>query len=410
MSKAAIQVDGLSKRYRIGARERYRTLRDTVSDVIAAPYRSWKNSRNGTLPAAASPRHLWALKSVSLEIKRGDIVGIIGRNGSGKSTLLKIFSRITEPTEGTVALHGTVGSLLEVGTGFHPELTGRENIYLNGAILGMKRAAIDRSFDEIVEFAEVGALLDTPVKHYSSGQHVRLAFAVAANLDSTILLVDEVLAVGDLAFQKKCLGKLGNVARSGRTICLVSHQLSHIRRLCNTSLWLQNGTVRAYGPTAEVSNAYEASMSDASASESRDNNQPARFIDWELNTPGSEHTHSLSEFEPATVTFTVDVTEPLNGVFHGISLMTSDGNPLWGHGTHGMKLAAGRHRFVYQLPALPLKSGSYRWLVSLHGAGGLIDLWEALPVFQVSMPPFNQCDDQWSGVLNFPFTFSNHPD
>src|SRR6266702_192009 len=189
-------------------------------------------------PLRREPREtFWALKDVSFEIKRGEVVGIIGRNGAGKSTLLKVLSRITEPTEGYADIHGRVGSLLEVGTGVQPELTGRENIFLNGSILGMKHAEIKKKFEEMVAFAEIEKFIDTPVKHYSSGMYVRLAFAVAAHLDPEILLVDEVLAVGDAAFQKKCLGKMGDVAREGRTVVLVSHQLNQIRRLCHRVLW-----------------------------------------------------------------------------------------------------------------------------------------------------------------------------
>src|SRR5919198_1249756 len=215
MNDTAIQVEGLSKRYRIGGQqERYKTLRGTLMDTAAAPWRALRSPfrrRGGGRPNG--DHTFWALKDVSFEIKRGEVVGVIGRNGAGKSTLLKVLSRITEPTAGYADIHGRVSSLLEVGTGFHLELTGRENVYLNGAILGMRRDEIDRKFDEIVEFAEVGKFIDTPVKHYSSGMHLRLAFAVAAHLEPEILLVDEVLAVGDIAFQKKCMGKMGDVAR-----------------------------------------------------------------------------------------------------------------------------------------------------------------------------------------------------
>ncbi len=211
--------------YRIGGPQaRYSTFRETLTDAFAAPFRRAGRLLRGQGSAADLDQTIWALKDVSFEVKRGEVVGIIGRNGAGKSTLLKILSRITEPTEGAADIYGRVGSLLEVGTGFHPELTGRENIYLNGAILGMRRAEIDRKLDEIVAFAEIEKFLDTPVKHYSSGMYVRLAFAVAAHLEPEILLVDEVLAVGDAAFQQKCLGKMGDVAGEGRTVLFVSSQ------------------------------------------------------------------------------------------------------------------------------------------------------------------------------------------
>lgn len=234
MTDTAIRVENLSKLYYISvAQERHDTLRDTVVGLF--------HRRSSPLPSRSSDTDLWALKNVTFEVKRGDVVGIIGRNGAGKSTLLKILSRITEPTQGRVALHGRVASLLEVGTGFHPELTGRENIYLNGAILGMKRREIDRKFDEIVDFAEIERFLDMPVKRYSSGMYVRLAFAVAAHLESDILLVDEVLAVGDSWFQKKCLGKIGDVTQQGKTVIFVSHNMAAVSSLCNNGVILDRG-------------------------------------------------------------------------------------------------------------------------------------------------------------------------
>ncbi|RMD61644.1 ABC transporter ATP-binding protein, partial [Candidatus Parcubacteria bacterium] len=224
----AIRVEHLSKRYRIGAaqtRFRYTTLRDRLAESLRAPF------RRRHAPGDGRHNYIWALNDISFEVEEGKVLGIIGRNGAGKSTLLKVLSRVTEPTKGLVVVRGRVGSLLEVGTGFHPELTGRENIYLNGAILGMKRAEIERKFDEIVAFSEVEQFIDTPVKRYSSGMYLRLAFAVAAHLEPEILVVDEVLAVGDAAFQKKCLGKMGDVAQQGRTVLFVSHNMSAILRL-----------------------------------------------------------------------------------------------------------------------------------------------------------------------------------
>jgi len=258
MSDIAIRVEHLSKLYHIGARqERYRTLRDQIAQAVTAPLRrATKLLRGQATGAAELDETIWALKDVSFEIKRGEVVGIIGRNGAGKTTLLKILSRITEPTEGRAEIHGRVGSLLEVGTGFHPELTGRENIYLNGAILGMKKAEIDKKFDEIVAFAEVEKFIDTPVKHYSSGMYVRLAFAVAAHLDPEILLVDEVLAVGDAAFQKKCLGKMGDVAREGRTVLFVSHNMASIQTLCRRAMWIESGSIVTDGGPSNVVERY----------------------------------------------------------------------------------------------------------------------------------------------------------
>jgi lipopolysaccharide transport system ATP-binding protein len=245
VSDVVIKVENLSKRYKIGKRERYKALRDTLTDAIGAPLRIARAAlrRDGEEVKDAGDDQFWALKNVSFEVKRGEVVGIIGRNGAGKSTLLKILSRITRPTEGRISMRGRVGALLEVGTGFHPELTGRENIYLNGAILGMKRADIIRKFDEIVAFAEVEQFIDTPVKHYSSGMYMRLAFAVAAHLEPEILVVDEVLAVGDTEFQNKCLGKMSDVAREGRTILFVSHNMAAVNRLCRRGIILKRGCV-----------------------------------------------------------------------------------------------------------------------------------------------------------------------
>src|ERR1700738_407031 len=268
MSDTAIQVDGLGKQYLIGKRQaRYGSFRESLTETVARPFRAARSlvTRNGngnghltsdqllTSDFGSSPSGdtIWALKDVSFEVTRGEIVGIIGRNGAGKSTLLKVLSRITEPTTGAVDIYGRVGSLLEVGTGFHPELTGRENIFLNGAILGMRRAEIERKFDEIVAFAQIERFLDTQVKHYSSGMYMRLAFSVAAHLEPEILLVDEVLAVGDAAFQKKCLGKMGDVAKEGRTVLFVSHNMTAIRSLCRRVLWLDNGGGVRHGVTRE---------------------------------------------------------------------------------------------------------------------------------------------------------------
>lgn len=258
MSDIALRIEHLSKEYRIGARQKtYRTVRDTIAEVLSAPLRRVSKLVQGQAAGAADlDERTWALKDVSLEIKRGEVVGLIGRNGAGKSTLLKILSRITEPTQGRASIHGRVGSLLEVGTGFHGELTGRENIYLNGAILGMKRREITRKFDEIVAFADVEKFIDTPVKHYSTGMYLRLAFAVAAHLEPEILLVDEVLAVGDARFQQKCLNKMHEVGQQGRTVLFVSHSMPAITRLCRRAILLEDGTVSQDGLSHQVVSAY----------------------------------------------------------------------------------------------------------------------------------------------------------
>jgi len=262
MSDVALRVERISKRYTIGERRAsYQTLGDTLTRAVARLGRRAAAPVHGT----ARDEEMWALKDISFEVRRGDVVGIIGRNGAGKSTLLKILSRITDPTKGYADIYGRVGSLLEVGTGFHAELTGRENTYLNGAILGMNKAEIERKFDEIVAFAEVERFIDTPVKHYSSGMYLRLAFAVAAHLEPEILLVDEVLAVGDAVFQQKCLGKMGEVAQEGRTVLFVSHNMGAVRALCTRGVTLHRGGVIASGPITQAIEAYHGLVLDAMA-------------------------------------------------------------------------------------------------------------------------------------------------
>jgi lipopolysaccharide transport system ATP-binding protein len=261
MGETVIRVENLSKQYRIGVREKYGCLRESLLKGITAPFQRLR--RLGQKPPPDET--IWALKDVSFEVKQAEILGVIGRNGAGKTTLLKVLSRITEPTEGEARIRGRVASLLEVGTGFHPELTGRENLFLNGAVLGMRRKEIERKFDEIVGFAEVERFIDTPVKRYSSGMYVRLAFAVAAHLEPEILLVDEVLAVGDFAFQKKCLGKMGKVAKEGRTVLFVSHNMAAVLSLCNEVCLLDNGQVVSNGPAERVVRKYLQGVSSAVA-------------------------------------------------------------------------------------------------------------------------------------------------
>jgi lipopolysaccharide transport system ATP-binding protein len=259
MMKPAISVRGLGKRYRLGdaARAPYSTFRESLTGAALAPFRRLR--RRG---CSGGPRDTWALKNVDFDVQPGEVIGVVGRNGAGKSTLLKALSRIIAPTEGEITLRGRVGSLLEVGTGFHPELTGRENIYLNGAILGMKRAEIRRKFDDIVAFSEVEKFLDTPVKRYSSGMYMKLAFAVASHLEPEILLVDEVLAVGDAQFQRKCLGKMGEVSRQGRTVLFVSHNMTAVKALCTRAVLIERGSVGLDGDVDEVVNRYLSAGTD----------------------------------------------------------------------------------------------------------------------------------------------------
>ncbi|MGE0406798.1 MAG: ABC transporter ATP-binding protein [Candidatus Korobacteraceae bacterium] len=255
MGNIAVRAENIGKQFRIGRRQQYGTLRDSLVHAASSPLRWTRRVLSGT-PRTPNTETIWALEDISFDIKHGELVGIIGRNGAGKSTLLKILSRITEPTRGRALIYGRVGSLLEVGTGFHPELTGRENVYLNGAILGMRKREIEQHFDAIVEFSEVSRFIDTPVKRYSSGMYLRLAFAVAAHLQPEILIVDEVLAVGDSSFQKKCLAKMEEVGGQGRTVLFVSHNMQAVTRLCKRAIFLEGGYVRKDGSTRETVSAY----------------------------------------------------------------------------------------------------------------------------------------------------------
>jgi len=297
--KPIIQVEGLCKQYRLGAQQApYGTLRDSLAGLVRAPLRRFQRNGDG-------PQTIWAVRDVNFQVEPGEIVGIIGRNGAGKSTLLKLLSHITEPTKGRIKLYGRVGSLLEVGTGFHPELTGRENIFLNGAILGMTRTEISRKFDEIVAFAEVERFIDTPVKHYSSGMYLRLAFAVAAQLEPEILLVDEVLAVGDANFQKKCMGKMDEVAKGGRTVLFVSHNMTAISQLCPHTIMLADGQVARIGKTAEVVSEYLRIGSECAGE---------RVWDDSLTAPGSEkiRLHAVRVVSDGQVRGEVDIDKEVS--------------------------------------------------------------------------------------------------
>ncbi len=327
MSELAIRIDTLGKRYQLGAsRERYATLGESI--------RKWVSLR-GILGGRAGKKSrptFWALKDVSFEVGAGEVVGIVGRNGAGKSTLLKILSRITEPTEGGVDIYGRVGSLLEVGTGFHPELTGRENVYLNGAILGMRREEIVKKFDEIVAFAGVEQFIDTPVKHYSSGMHTRLAFAVAANLEPEILIVDEVLAVGDAQFQQKCLGKMSEVARGGRTVLFVSHNMAAVRSLCSRAIVLQGGHILVDGAVEEAIDSYMATTrTDATRYVPPERGHHLiQFTQIYLTTGGETAVNSIEFTEEVSVRIEFTVKQPARGLRIGIIVSTPEGLNLFG--------------------------------------------------------------------------------
>jgi homopolymeric O-antigen transport system ATP-binding protein len=411
MSDVAIAVRGLGKRYRLGSSSGLgRTLRGGLGDWLER--RRDPSSARGV---ASGDDYLWALRDVSFEVHPGEVVGLIGRNGVGKSTLLKLLARITEPTQGEADLYGRTAALLEVGTGFHGELTGRENIYLSGAILGLRRAEVQQRFDEIVAFAELERFLDMPVKRYSSGMYVRLGFAVAAHLDPEILLVDEVLAVGDVAFQRKCLGRMGDVAQSGRTVLFVSHQMTSIRRLCTRTLWLDGGRVRAIGPTGEVVARYE---SEALGSAAMSGSEPpaeyrARYTGWRVAQHAQAEAHTLGSLDPLAFELHLDVREKLSSAYGGFEIFDVEGQLMWSGSTYDegrgdLNLQPGKVTFTFGLPSMPLRPGAYRLHASLYEREGhrLVDDWWAMPELIVATPPLSHPQDEWQGVLNLPCTFS----
>jgi ABC-2 type transport system ATP-binding protein/lipopolysaccharide transport system ATP-binding protein len=304
----AIEIDGVSKRYKLGE---HHGTHGTLRDALASSARRLVRRE----PRAAE-REIWSLRDISLAVPEGETLGVIGRNGAGKSTLLKVITRITEPTAGVSRTRGRVGALLEVGTGFHPELTGRENVYLNGAILGMSRRLVERRFDEIVDFAGVRPFLDTPVKRYSSGMYLRLAFAVAAHLEADILAIDEVLAVGDAEFQRKCLAKMGSLHAGGRTVVFVSHNLDAVSALCERTAWLEQGAVRAYGPTAEVIDAYLTAGTDLAGSRTYPTREDrsASLLEARIVDGHDRPSASQSRDEPVVLEVRFAVREPVPGL------------------------------------------------------------------------------------------------
>jgi lipopolysaccharide transport system ATP-binding protein len=396
MSDSIISVENLGKRYSLRHQrgERYTTFRDVVTNKAKRLFR-----RNGPLqvPRSGLPAHedFWALRHVSFEVQQGEVVGIIGRNGAGKSTLLKILSRITEPTEGRVRIRGRVASLLEVGTGFHPELTGRENIFLNGAILGMTRAEIRNKFDEIVAFAEVEKFLDTPVKHYSSGMYVRLAFAVAAHLDPNILVVDEVLAVGDAEFQKKCIGKMHQVAKGdGRTVLFVSHNLTVVLRLCDNGFLLSGGRLAMAGKMRAVVDKYIASggLGDHRI-DLLDRARPISVRrDAELVAATACSQAGLQPWQfkyGGSVSFQVEfrVTRALSNFLFGIALFDRSGfeiaSSLSAHRLGTFEVKPGSYQLEISYPRLGLLPGVYRLGLSIKSDGGFADYLEEGVTFEV---------------------------
>ncbi len=371
MSDPVIQVENIGKMYRIGQVQGEYVDETLISDVIVkaltSPIRRLRNPDE----FHAFQEDFWALRNISFEVSQGEVVGLIGPNGAGKSTMLKILSRITKPTEGRAIIKGRVGSLLEVGTGFHQELTGRENVFMNGAILGMNKAEIDQKFDEIVDFSGVEQFIDTPVKRYSSGMHVRLAFAVAAHLDPEVMLVDEVLAVGDVAFQRKCLGKMGEVAQSGRTVILVSHQMEAILSLCPRTIWLDNGAIRDEGPSEEIVRKYLAAMhevrtqTDIADRTDRKGSRAALFTDFRLQDESGQVIGAVPTGD--TVDFVLSYVAP-DGPINDVSVWFWLRDPFTGRrlitcwsyltGQDFMALPE-KGELICRVPNFPLSPGQY---------------------------------------------------
>ena len=401
--KTVITGREVSKAYRLGMVQARMDFRETLMQTLRTPF---KRLRKFNEEWDDGEDTFWALRDVNFDVNEGEVMGLIGRNGAGKSTLLKVLSRITEPSNGEIRMKGRVSSLLEVGTGFHPELTGRENTYLNGAILGMGKKEIQRKFDDIVAFSEVGDFIDTPLKHYSTGMQMRLAFAVAAHFEPQILLVDEVLAVGDLAFQKKCMAKMGEVAHAGRTIVFVTHQMNQIRRLCEKVIWMDGGTIRRVGPTAEVVGAFEAAMTSGTASNNADRGQSTRFLQWEILEPRSESPHMLTSLGPTTIRFTVQVGQAIRRGHHGIALFNMDRQLMWAWAKDDVHLGPGVQCFTYTFPMLPLRPGAYSWQVSLWEDKELLELWDCLPEMNIATQVFQHPRDEWNGILNVPCDFA----
>lgn len=385
MSDVAIHIEQLGKLYRLGEREPYKALRDVMATAITAPFRHLTGGRGNGGPEDDS-RYIWALKDISLEVKQGEVMGIIGRNGAGKTTLLKILSRVTKPTQGRADIHGRVGSLLEVGTGFHPELTGGENIYLNGAILGMRKAEIDRKFDDIVSFAELERFIDTPVKRYSTGMFMRLAFAVAAFLEPEILMVDEVLAVGDAAFQRKCLVKMEDVARGGRTVLFVSHNMAVISNLCSVAYLLDKGEIVTSGPPQDVIQQYLAMVRKSYVvplreRQDRTGDGQMRLIDMSLrdNAGNPLTVAACGQDVEIWLSYEAADSKPLRNVVVGIPFfdafgqtVISCGNELTGQVFESLPPTG---TIICRIPRLPLYPGRYDFNLQARVSNDMIADW-----------------------------------
>jgi lipopolysaccharide transport system ATP-binding protein len=390
-----IKVRRLGKRYTISQRlDEYETLRDSIVRACTAPLRRFRSRRNSAAADTPAKTEIWALREVSFDVMPGEVMGVVGRNGAGKSTLLKILSRITEPTFGEAELYGRVGSLLEVGTGFHQELTGRENLFLSGAILGMRRAEIKRKFDEIVQFADVEEYIDTPIKRYSSGMHVRLAFAVAAHLETEILLVDEVLAVGDAAFQKRCLGKLGDVAREGRTVLFVSHNMATVEALCQSCLYIADGRLIAQGlPRHMIEHYIGAGLEAGEGVRSLSIHPGRRFGSQVLMSSVALYSTAT---QPAAVLRTGDplslhISYSSDRAFRPVlaaAIKSVHGVPIFNVSDRDAQQLASctpsaRGTVICEIPEIPLLPGNYVADLSLGDVGGDLDVIQDAISFEV---------------------------
>lgn len=413
--KPIIEVQNLSKLYQIGAKEAYGSLRDEIMQAITAPFRRLKPKTFNLTPDTDTD--LWALKDVSFEVNEGEVVGIIGRNGAGKSTLLKILSRIAEPTSGKVTMRGRVASLLEVGTGFHPELTGRENIFLNGALLGMTNAEIKSKFDEIVAFSEIEKFLDTPVKRYSSGMYVRLAFAVAAHLEPEILIIDEVLAVGDAQFQKKCLGKMGEVAKGGRTVLFVSHNMGVIAELCNRGIVLSSGTVSFEGDVREAVSLYNGfSVNEQVSVENcarRGGSGGITIKDVWVTNSQNERTRFIVSADRISLNIKAMVSEKYqnNNIIAAFAIDTIEGQRLFtcmsSWVNKDIKTCGDVLTVKCVLPSIPFVPDRYLISASINYRGDTLDCAEHCEYFEI-MPTnlsFSRGRERGHGYLDIPYEF-----
>ncbi len=401
MSRPAIRIKGIGKKYRIShelmAQAGTGTIRDAMMRVARKPLELFTGH-------IMKKEEFWALKNVSFDVQPGDVVGIIGRNGSGKSTLLKVLSRIAEPTTGEAVMNGRVASLLEVGTGFHPELTGRENVYFNGAILGMRRKEIERKFDEIVAFSEVEKFLDTPVKFYSSGMYVRLAFAVAAHLDPDILIVDEVLAVGDVAFQKKCLGKMKSVAGQGRTVLFVSHNMESVQKLCRKCVFMKSGELIEYGPTSKIISRYEKEMDGSRGSIEIEQTDENVSINKASVMVGEKVAPEVQFGTTPDVEIDLTINAKTENLILSIGLSTGGGLPIRTLWSDELSLKEGRYRVQVALDNMQLAVGNYQLQITSSIKGQVlqnIDNQLGFSVQKTSKQVIGTIQDygQGSGVL-----------